>query len=249
MITCDLDWAPEYAIATTIEFLLQTGIRPTVFTTHPSTTVERLQADLDIGLHPYFARDSSHGDTIHATLNTVKHFCHNTPAFRCHRFKSDNQSMQAMYALGMRISSNVCTDLESIPPFVNRYGMIEYPIFMEDGGYLWQKHALQLTDWLLQQLRTPVCKVLSIHPMHFVLNSPDLAFMQRIKRMRTREQWNNMQEDELQTLCHKGRGIRNLIEEIISATVNFSTLRLEYNKLLMSPRFINKLDTNVHKPL
>lgn len=249
IVTCDLDWAPECAIAETLAFFLEAGIRPTVFVTHVSKTVEQLQTKLDIGLHPYFACDSSHGASIQATLDTLRSFQYNLPAFRCHRFQSSNQSMQAMYTFGMRISSNVCTDFESIPPFVNRYGMIEFPIFMEDGGYLWRKHALGLTNLLRQQLQTPVCKVLLIHPMHFVLNSPDFAFMQHLKQACTRWEWSNMPADKLRTLRHTGRGIRNMVEEILNSACSFSTLRDEYNQVVQSERFRSLQDTSVHKPL
>lgn len=249
IITCDLDWAPEWAIDTTLEFFLKAGIKPTVFTTHPSKTVAALQDQLDVGLHPYFSSDSSHGATINATSNTVSHLQYNLPAFRCHRFKSSNQVMQAMYELGMRISSNICTDLEALPPFVNRYGMVEFPIFMEDGGYLWRRHALQLTALLLRQLKTPGCKVLLIHPMHFALNSPNFSFMQNIKQSCTREEWISMQADELQALRHRGRGIRNVIEGILDKAHSFTTLKVEYNKVIASEKFRLRPNTSVHKPL
>ena len=244
-----MDWASECAIDATLKFFLEAGIKPTVFTTHCSKTVAALQDQLDVGLHPYFSKDSSHGATIHATINTVSCLPYNLPAFRCHRFKSSNQVMEAMYELGMRISSNICTDLEHLPPFVNRYGMVEFPIFLEDGGYLWQRHALRLTNLVLQQLHKPGGKVLLIHPMHFALNSPNFSFMKKIKQCHSREEWISMPTDELQALRHKGRGIRNVIEDILEEVNEFSTLRVEYNKVIASEQFRLRPYSNMHKSL
>lgn len=150
---------------------------------------------------------------------------HNINAFRCHRFGACNESKQAMLKSGMEIISNVCTNLASVPPFQDRSGLIEYPIFLEDGAYLWHKYPLQITPELEHKLTYPTPKVIVIHPMHLVLNTPNFDYMVNIKNSSTREFWNTMNTRSLDGLRFKGRGVRDFIEDLIAFSNKFSTLR------------------------
>lgn len=225
MFTIDIDWACEPAIEETLDYFEDLNIPLTIFTTHSSPRVEESINKQDIGLHPYFGSDSSHGSTIQEVIHYIMDIPHNLPAFRCHRFAVCNSSRQAMVEMGMKISSNVCTDLDIIRPFKERFGLIEVPIFFEDGGYLWRQHSLELTGSLRNSLVGPDLKVLLIHPMHFALNTPHFSYMYDIKQSVTREEWRNMTKSTLEKLRWKGRGIRNLIIEIIRLNIPASSFR------------------------
>lgn len=246
IITCDIDWAPEWAISETLRCLDELKSQPTVFMTHPSDVINLHQED--IGLHPYFDPLSSHGQSLEQVVETVSSFPYTIPAFRCHRFKSCNQSMQLMYDMGMRISSNVCTDLQDVSPFVSRYGMIEFPIFMEDGGYLWRHGADLAAQRPHRSFANDQPKVLLIHPMHFVLNSPNFDFMRQIKQSCTRDQWRKMDENNLRSLRFQGFGIADLMMEILMQADHFISLRDYYNKLL-STEFKHLLQSKEHSLL
>lgn len=214
-ITIDLDWACEPAIEETLNFLKEQNITPTVFVTHHSPRVEAAMKELEVGLHPFFDPISSHGSTISEVVKYVLDLPHNLPAFRCHRFGVCNSSRQAMVEAGMLISSNVCTDLEIVPPFKDRFGLLEVPIFLEDGGYLWRNHSLKMTSFLEEKMLEPGVKTIIIHPMHFSLNTPHFSYMYDIKKTINRTEWNNMTEQTLKKLHWKGLGIRNLIVELL----------------------------------
>src|SRR6056297_3208949 len=142
IVTVDLDWAPEPAIEETLDFLQNRGIIPTVLATHRSPRVEASLCEIEVGLHPFFHPNSSHGKTIEAVIDSVKAIPHNVPAFRGHRYASCNESNKLMLEAGMKLASNICTDLEIVPPFIDRIGLIQVPIYFEDGGYLWNNHPL-----------------------------------------------------------------------------------------------------------
>lgn len=217
IITLDLDWAPECAIEETLDFLQERKITPTVFVTHRSPRVEASFNELEIGLHPFFDPHSSHGSTIPEVVDTVLSFPHNISAFRCHQFGVSNESKKALVNAGMTISSNVCTDLEILPPFRDRFALLEVPIFLEDGGYLWRKHPLMLENSLKKKLETDSPKVLLIHPMHFAINTPHFDYMVKIKKSTTREKWHALSKQELYHLKWKGWGIQNFLTEILDA--------------------------------
>lgn len=224
IVTLDLDWACEPAIEETLAYLDKRNIIPTVFVTHLSRCVENSFQRLDVGLHPYFGTDSSHGDTIPKVVDHVMALPHNIPAYRCHRFASCNHSKQLMAERGMRLSSNVCTDLEVIPPFKDRFGLLEVPIFLEDGGYLWRKHPLEMNATLEERLASPGIKLIIIHPMHFALNTPHFSYMRQIKQQISREQWQNMDFSTLRPLRWQGLGIRDLIQLMLESGLSYYRL-------------------------
>ncbi|MEW9810149.1 MAG: hypothetical protein AB2993_07355 (plasmid) [Candidatus Symbiodolus clandestinus] len=224
VVTVDIDWACEPAIEETLDFLKDKNILPTVFTTHHSPRVEASIGEIEVGLHPYFDLNSSHGSTITEVVKYVMDLPHNLPAFRCHRFAICNLSRQAMAEAGMLISSNVCTDLEIVFPFKDRFGLLEVPIFLEDGGYLWKGHSLEVNQPLMENISGKEIKVITIHPMHFVINTPNFHYMHDIKKSVTRKDWKNMRTNTLNTLRWKGRGIRDFTIELLQCAPQTSSL-------------------------
>jgi hypothetical protein len=217
-VTVDLDWASEAAIAETLDSLRERGIPVTVFATHRSPRVESAMAEIEVGLHPFFGEGSSHGASVEEVVRHVLDLPHNLPAFRCHRFGVSNEVREAMVAAGMKISSNVCTDLEVVPPFRERCGLVEVPIFLEDGGYL--RRGRPLTE----RIDAEGTVVLLVHPMHFAVNTPHFGYMADIKLATNRGDWNAMSRTTLDRLRWPGRGIRDVIVDLLDSAEAFTTL-------------------------
>ena len=215
IVTVDLDWACEAAIEETLNFLKSQNILPTVFITHRSAIIESFMSEIEVGLHPYFGLGSSHGSTIDEVVKHVMSLPHNFLGFRCHRFAICNSSRQAMVEAGMLLSSNICTDLEIVLPFKDRFGILEVPIFLEDGGYLWRKHPLEINSKLIKPCLDLGTKVITIHPMHFSLNTPNFDYMYKIKQSLSRKEWIEMKKSTLDKLRWKERGIRDLIVDLL----------------------------------
>jgi hypothetical protein len=216
-ITIDVDWASEFAISQTLDFFEQKQIPVTVFSTHNSEVLFERMDCIEIGLHPYFHPESSHGTTIKETIDYVMALPHNIAAFRNHRFLNSNEIQECMKQSGMTCSSNVCTNLEILPPFYNRFNMLEVPIFFEDGGYLFNNYPLLPTQTLLNKFANNGLKTIVIHPMHFIVNTPQWGYMVNIKQQTSRESWNTLTEKELRRYIYSGQGIRNLIESLLES--------------------------------
>ncbi|MBK8262664.1 MAG: hypothetical protein IPK80_15185 [Nannocystis sp.] len=211
VVTLDLDWACEAAIVDVLDWLHDAGIPVTVFTTHHSAAVASQMDELEVGLHPFFAPDSSHGSSTAEVVRHVLDLPHNIPAFRCHRFAVSNEARQAMSAVGMTISSNVCTDLECVAPFRDRFGMLEVPIFLEDGGYLYRGHSLDSVARVIDLAHRPGPKVVVVHPMHFAVNTPRFDYMMAIKSSVSRGSWRELADSSLAALRWRGRGVRDFL--------------------------------------
>lgn len=227
-VTIDLDWACEPAVEELLGHLGAEGIPATVFVTHRSAAVAARAGALEVGLHPYFAPDSSHGGTVEEVVRHVLALPHDLPAFRCHRFAVSNEVREAMAEAGMNISSNVCADLEAVPPFRDRHGLLEIPVFFEDGGYLHRGHPLSVGAPLEAALGAPAPKVLLLHPMHFAVNTPHAGYMAEIKRSVSRAGWVGMSGAALDALRWPGHGIRDLVIELLGVIrqrgLRFTTL-------------------------
>lgn len=213
IVTIDIDWASEDAIAQTLDYFLQSGIPVTVFATHHSEVLIQRMNRIEVGLHPFFGLGSSHGDSIEDVVEHVLTIPHNINAFRAHRFATCNESLQAMFEAGMRYSSNVCADADLVAPFFHRSGLLELPVFVEDGGYLWAGHALDDISHL--RVLASIPKIILIHPMHFVLNTPNFHYMRDIKDSLSRDAWRCLDASELKKRVFAGRGIRDVMLDLI----------------------------------
>jgi len=212
-VTIDLDWASEEAIEVTLSYFESREIPVTVFSTHDSALIRSKIYSLEIGVHPYFDLNSSHGNHIEETIATVLELPHNIKSYRCHRFTLSNEIQSAMQRAGMICSSNVCTNLEVVKPFFNRFNTLEIPIFMEDGAFLYNRHSLSINTYMRNLITSEGLKTIVIHPMHFVVNTPNWEYMVNIKESMDRKKWNNLSLMEISNLKFKGRGITNFFDE------------------------------------
>jgi len=67
-------------------------------------------------------------------------------------------------------------------------GLLSIPIFMEDGGFLFQKHKLCL-DTILKKLPSKGTIVFLFHPMHLALNSNNFDTMKTLKNSLTIDEY------------------------------------------------------------
>jgi hypothetical protein len=244
VVTVDLDWACETATAELLGYLREADVPATVFTTHRSAYVLDRLDHLEVGLHPHFGPGSSHGSTIDEVVGEVTQLPHNISAYRCHRFAISNEIRLAMRQAGMKISSNVCTDVEVLSPFRERGGSLELPVFLEDGGYLHSGRPMDDLSALASKLQDPLPKVLLFHPMHFAVNTPRFEYMADIKRSVTPGEWNAMSPGALASLRWPGCGVRDLVVGLLALGrrhgLNFATvaeLAHTYGSANEGPRF------------
>jgi antitoxin component of RelBE/YafQ-DinJ toxin-antitoxin module len=101
-----------------------------------------------------------------------------------------------------------------IKPILHESCMIHFPIFFEDGIHLFNNLNLRISDYLNRFL-TPGIKIISIHPMDYVINTPEIKYMRKIKESLSQKEYNKMTSGEIHKYRYNGIGIRNLVEEII----------------------------------
>ena len=137
--TMDIDWASDYAIASAISLFREAGIPVTAFLTHKSAEIDRALAagEIKCGIHPNFMPDSSQGGSYQEVVDFCFDLLPNARLFRAHRYYEVNDTMEMLVHRGIEAESNLCTLLDVVPPFLHRSNTINFPIFWEDGAYLY----------------------------------------------------------------------------------------------------------------
>ncbi|MGH2563381.1 MAG: hypothetical protein ACRDE8_01730, partial [Ginsengibacter sp.] len=164
--TADVDWASETVLKLFFDEILSFKIVPTVFVTHASKIVGELFTDKKIerGIHPNFLKGSSHGDSYEEVIKRCLQFAPETKFYRSHRgFNSTDTNHLLKNKYQFKISSNTVTVLQqSLSPILHESGLLEFPIFFEDGTQLYNKMDLKIEKYL-ENFTSPGIKLISIH--------------------------------------------------------------------------------------
>lgn len=220
--TMDFDWASEAVIEYSLQQFIESDVPITLFATHNSEYVNRLSVqnkNLEIEIHPNFCRNSTHGKSEEEIFACCNNIISERKGFRCHRFYSSNDVQEYYKRLGYLYSSNICADLEYVKPFRNRVGLLEIPIFMEDGGFLFQGHRIKIDDVVsrISRIVQPDGKatiVFLFHPMHMAFNTVDFAEMKNFKQSMSIQTYRTIAFEDIVHKRQNKYGISNLVEDI-----------------------------------
>lgn len=228
--TSDLDWASDYAAQKAFEYFDSNNVPVTAFVTNPNKAVDEYakKGKIKLGIHPNFMPDSSQGSNYDEVIDYCMKLVPGADCFRAHRYYDVNDTMDKLTKKGIKYESNVCTLMDIVPPFLHRSKTISFPIFWEDGAFLYysQDFSFSLME---KQLLSPGLKVINIHPMHLMLNTPYFSYTREIKDTLSREEWNSMDENVISKLSYKGEGIKTYIDKIMDTIHknNIKTMFLE----------------------
>lgn len=218
VFTSDIDWASEGVISACHNLLSADRLGVTYFNTHKSPFLDekKKQGLIDLLIHPNFLSGSSHGNSYDEVIEFCTGLHPNARGFRSHRYYEVNDITDKFASLGFKFFSNICTDCEDgIRPLRHRSGMISFPIFFEDGGYL-QLHKNLIFEDLKKSLITPGLKIINFHPAHIAINTPKFSYMRNLKDSLSREDWNNLSENSISKLEFDGYGLRSMLLDIIN---------------------------------
>lgn len=229
-ITSDLDWASEYAARKAFEYFDENEVKVTAFVTNPNSAVDEYaeKGKIKLGIHPNFMPGSSQGSNYDEVIDYCFKLVPNADCFRAHRYYDVNDTMDKLTKRGILYESNVCTLMDIVSPFLHRSKTISFPIFWEDGAFLYYAEDFDFS-LMKKQLLSPGLKVINIHPMHLMLNTPYFSYTREIKDRLTRTEWNQMDESAVQKLSYPGEGITSYINQIMEtiAVNHLETVFLE----------------------
>lgn len=214
--TFDIDWASEDVIKYCFDYFEKQEIPVTIFLTHRSTYLESKfnNPRYCFGIHPNFINGSSQGETYSEIIDYCIKLKRNIFGSRSHRYFDMNDTNELLYNKGIRWDSNTCTYLEVIRPFIHRTGILRFPIFLEDGGYLRANGDLHFMN-IKSKFDVEGLKVINIHPMHMFMNSPTFQYSRNKKDNISRDKMRNISLQDINLFRYKGLGIETFIKEMV----------------------------------
>jgi len=238
--TSDIDWASEDVLEIMLAEIETYELKFTTFVTHYSQLIDQKfkNRKIERGIHPNFLQNSSHGSSFTEVIENCMKFAPEAIGFRSHRlFDVTDITHLLKNNYGFKYVSNLCTVLgKKIEPFLHESGLIHFPIFFEDGTHLYNELSLNFLTYQ-NYFSTPGIKIISFHPMNFVLNSPTLNYMRNIKDSLSRTDYNSLDNRQIQQLQNKGDGIRDFIKDIIEFAKRKNYRILSLNELYANSIF------------
>ena len=218
LVTLDVDWAPDFVIDHAADMLTKGGVRATWFVTHNSPALNRLrgQSDLfEIGIHPNFLTDSSHGCNPDEVLRHCMELAPEAVSMRTHGL------MQSTAILDLVLRrTNVHLDVSLYVPRLTHVAPVEYwwrgrrllriPYVWEDDFEMECPEPWWDVDYLLAK---PGLKILDFHPTHIYLNGENRLPYEELKRRCPVLQ--DATEEAILDLKKQGPGPGQMFEQVI----------------------------------
>ena len=217
--TSDMDWASEAVIDDYFRRLPLDELKLTTFVTHSSEIIENQfkAGRIRRGIHPNFLPGSSHGDTFREVIETCLTFAPEATCTRSHRaFDVTDTAHLLKNEYHFKCCSNTFTTLAPrITPYWLESRLLQIPVFFEDGSFLYNELGLSIQPYL-PYFTSPGIKVISFHPMNMTFNTPRIAWMRQIKDSLTREEFNHIGPETIETKRNREKGVFDVVMEIIN---------------------------------
>jgi hypothetical protein len=228
--TSDIDWASEDAIEIFLNDIVNNhNLKIDLFVTHKSDLIQDYfeKGKINRGIHPNFLSGSSHGNSFEEIIETVKQFAPETNYFRCHRyFDVTDISLSLLKNHNFKFFSNYSTIFQSnIKPFLHFSSLIQFPVFFEDGTHLFNNLSLNFDDYK-KYFETPGLKIISFHPMNYVLNIKDVRDMRKIKDSLSRDEYNNFSKLNIEKNRNRENGITDFCYKIFDHAAQYKQFSL-----------------------
>jgi len=182
VLTMDIDWAPDWAIADAVALVRSHGLALTAFVTHDSPAIRALADEprVERALHPNYLPGSSHGATPAAVLVACQAMVPEARGVRAHGLW---RGTSYVVEYGRRGLAYEASDLLFLQPGLTggRYwnGVAQLPGWWEDDVHMLYGRPMTLDDVPLDA--APPLAIFDFHPILIALNSATLDGYNRLK--------------------------------------------------------------------
>ena len=226
-ITFDIDWAPDWAIADCADACARHRVPATFFVTHDSPVVRSLASEplFELGAHPNFAPNSSHGrtpqDVIEYCLELVPH----ARAFRTHMLIQSSPLMLLIRKLAPKWEFDLSLYLHFHPglqPTPWRFQRDAAPIWRLP--YFWEDDfAAADPDWRWDGPVPPSdgLSIFDFHPILVALNVTQMDSYSKLKAVLGARPMNEVSRDEVAGLRSKEFGNADFFDSLLKQTRDF----------------------------
>lgn len=222
LITFDVDWAPEWAIALCADLCAKHGTKATFFATHQSAVLRELAADarFEVGIHPNFLPNSTQGESPESIMSECLSFAPDARSMRTHSLV---QSSPIFDMVGSHFSQ-IQTDMSLLLPFHAQLQPVDY--FVGAKGrrmvrlpYHWEDDMVAAWpgwDWAATPAIAPGLAALNFHPILVALNTASLSSYRDLKRNLTGRHLTEATRDDVAPLVQDGPGTRSYLSGLLA---------------------------------
>lgn len=228
VLTLDLDWAADFMIDAVAQVLLDAGVKATFFVTHDSPAVRRLgeHPDLfELGIHPNFLPNSSHGKTIAEILDFCMALVPNATAMRTHAL------VQSGHIFGEVLKRTpIQVDLSLLLPEMPHLQMIELPLpprpllrlpyYWEDDVEAYRAHPVWILD---KHITVSGLKIFDFHPVFIYLNTTDMTPYNEMKQI---GHLADLTPEQVAPFIHQGDGAGTMFRQLVDYLSTNESLRV-----------------------
>ena len=207
------------------EMLIKYKVKATWFATHRSKAVDELEREdlFEIGIHPNFYPNSTHGETEDEVLTYMKSLFPDAISMRTHGLYSNTRFLHKCAKLGIKIDVSVLIDRGK--------NLQVFKMFFEDGSFILRAPFLWEDDfemnkptpcWSVNKIILEIngLKIFDFHPVHICLNTPNMKVYSSLKGKI------NDKRSLLDTIIvNNQHGPRTAFEELIKSGVEFSLIK------------------------
>ncbi|AMS30171.1 MAG TPA: hypothetical protein DIU09_10685 [Hyphomonadaceae bacterium] len=230
-LSCDIDWAPDFAVEDLLCLVESFDIPLTAFATHKSDLLQRPPGWLEVGLHPDNTRPHAEHGLKRKVLDLLDLYP-DAKGLRAHRNFFGQNIAQMTAEAGLTYDVSV---LNWGMPFCqgqfDQYGLARLSYCWEDGV-----HADLNKPWDLSHVpfNGPGLKIFNVHPIFIYLNCPDDGYRRDVTKG-----YRNLQDAPFSILknqVYQGYGARNFLIDILKSMKARQAKAVRLDKLVAEAR-------------
>ncbi|QLH04015.1 hypothetical protein C5F49_00760 [Nitrosopumilus oxyclinae] len=233
VITLDCDWVPDFILDDVVNLFNEKNVKAVFFITNDSPTVQKLRKNplFEVGIHPNFFPNSSHGNDIDSVLKYLKEIIPEAKSIRTHGLYQSTPLLKKFQEYG--IENDVSILLSKTPNLTSHYSkffnLYRFPYFWEDDVEMDEEYKWSLDNPLFHK---EGLKIFNFHPIHVYLNSRK---MNQYNSLKEEVGLNNVNENNIKNYINKNKnGAKDFLEEIISHLENKDTFTIQNLKKKIS---------------
>ena len=227
-LTFDLDWSPDSSIELCLNFLKKNNAKATFFTTHHTDmNKEILKNGHELGIHPNFFPDSSHGSNVNDIIEKCLEFSPNAKYMRTHSLYQSSKLLCHIFKSFPQLKVDMSIFMHKVKMVQRckcRYNEISFDRIL----YNWEDDSefVEMDFNNKSKIFFGPLTIYNFHPIHVHLNSRDGSEYQKLKE--------SFSDKKLQRLTCKNidffnnsfkSGTRSFLELILSS--NQKQIKLE----------------------
>lgn len=227
-LTFDIDWAPDYMIKKCLEMLKWKNVKATFFTTHETNlNKEILDQGHNLGIHPNFLNNSSHGNTTKKIIENCLNFAPNAWCIRTHSLYQSSPLLYEIFSKFPQLKLDVSLFMHKakyIQKVECKYKKIKFERLM----FNWEDDA-EFVDCCYkendQKFFGPIT-IFNFHPIHIFLNSTNGIEYSNLKKSLNNKILIDLEKNIAKQFCNKSfPGVSNFFESVINS--NYINIGIE----------------------